>query len=125
MFSETDTFKMLELLIDNIFECFGDVFFKGQSEFLLRTNYASLIYLPICSLFVWGRLHTRASQDKRKASPILQFHIRYIDHILLLHNSKFGDYVDSIYPIEIEIKDTTGKLGLLRPFLLHDLALDL
>ena len=35
------------------------------------------------------------------------FTLRYINHILWLHNSKFDDYVDSIYPIEIEIKDTT------------------
>ena len=27
--------------------------------------------------------------------------------VLSLDNSKFGDYVDLIYPIELEIKDTT------------------
>ena len=32
---------------------------------------------------------------------------RCIDDVLLLNNSKFGDYVDLIYPIELEIKDTT------------------
>jgi hypothetical protein len=25
----------------------------------------------------------------------------------ILNNSRFGDFVDSIYPIELEIKDTT------------------
>ena len=57
-------------------------------------------------LFVWGRLHTGASQEKRKeTSP--NFTFRYIDDVLSLNNSKFGDFVDRINPIELEIKDTT------------------
>ncbi len=35
------------------------------------------------------------------------FTFRYIDDVLSLHNTRFGDCVDRIYPIEIEIKDTT------------------
>ena len=35
---------------------------------------------------------------------------RYIDDVLSLNNSKFGDYVDRIYPIELEIKDTTDTV---------------
>ena len=33
--------------------------------------------------------------------------IRYIDDILSLNNSRLGDFVELIYPIELEIKDTT------------------
>jgi hypothetical protein len=32
---------------------------------------------------------------------------RYIDDVLSLNNSRFGDFVDRIYPIELKIKDTT------------------
>ena len=32
---------------------------------------------------------------------------RYLDDVLSLSNSRFGDFVDRIYPIELEIKDTT------------------
>ena len=32
---------------------------------------------------------------------------RYIDDVLLLSNSRFGDFVDRIYLIELEINDTT------------------
>jgi hypothetical protein len=32
---------------------------------------------------------------------------RYIDDVLSLDNSRFGDFVDRIYPNELEIKDTT------------------
>ena len=33
--------------------------------------------------------------------------IRYIDDVLSLNKSRFGDFVDRIYPIEFEIKNTT------------------
>jgi hypothetical protein len=32
---------------------------------------------------------------------------RYIDDVLSLNNSRFGDFIDRIYPIGLEIKDTT------------------
>ena len=35
------------------------------------------------------------------------FSLKKIDYVLSLNNSNFGDYVDRIYPIELEIKDTT------------------
>ena len=37
----------------------------------------------------------------------ISFKFRYIDDVLLLNNSTFGDFVDRIYPIEI--KDTTAR----------------
>ena len=50
---------------------------------------------------------TGASEEKgNEASP---FHLPLyrIDDVLSLNNCKFGDLVDRIYPIELEIKDTT------------------
>jgi hypothetical protein len=35
------------------------------------------------------------------------FTFRYIDDVLSLNNSRFRDFVDRIYSIELEIKDTT------------------
>jgi hypothetical protein len=61
-------------------------------------------------LFVWGRLHTGAFQEKRKDSNLARsfnFTFRYIDDVLSLNNSRFCDFVDRIYPNELEIKDTT------------------
>ena len=43
-------------------------------------------------------------------SPMAQsfgFMLRQKDDVLSLNNSNFDDYVDHIYPIELEIKDTT------------------
>ena len=42
---------------------------------------------------------------RKKLAQSFIFTFRYID-IRSLHNSKFGDFVDRIYPIELEIKDT-------------------
>jgi hypothetical protein len=35
------------------------------------------------------------------------FTFRYIDDVLSLNNSRFGDFADRISPIELAIKDTT------------------
>ena len=35
---------------------------------------------------------------------------RYIDDVLSLNNSTLGGYVERIYPIELEIKDTTDTI---------------
>jgi hypothetical protein len=59
--------------------------------------------LRLVPLFVWGRLHTDASKEKRS----FNFTFRYIDDVLSLNNLRFGDFVDCIYPIALKIKDTT------------------
>jgi len=43
--------------------------------------------------------------DKNLAQSF-NFTFRYIDDVLPLNNSRFGDFVDRIYPVEFEIKDT-------------------
>jgi hypothetical protein len=42
-----------------------------------------------------------------KLARSFNFMFRYIDDVLSLNNSRFCDFVDRIYPIELEIKDTT------------------
>jgi hypothetical protein len=46
-------------------------------------------------------------QNKKKVARSFNFTLRYIDDVLSLNNSMFGDFVDRIYPSELEIKDTT------------------
>ena len=47
-------------------------------------------------------------KNENKLARSFNFTFRYIDEVLSLNNSRFGDFVDRIYPIELEIKDTTG-----------------
>jgi hypothetical protein len=42
-----------------------------------------------------------------KLARCVNFRFRYIDDVLSLNNSRFGDFVDCIYPIELEITDIT------------------
>jgi hypothetical protein len=36
---------------------------------------------------------------------------RYIDDVLSVNNCKFGDFIDHIYPIQLEINVTTDIAG--------------
>jgi hypothetical protein len=53
--------------------------------------------------FIQGLL----KKNKKKLSRSLNFTFRYLDDALWLNNSRLGDFVDHIYPIELGIKDTT------------------
>ena len=54
--------------------------------------------------FIQGLLK---KSEKKLARCFFNFTFRYIDDVLSLNNSRFGDFVDRIYSIEIEIKDTS------------------
>ena len=102
--SETDIFNMLEFLIDNIFVMFGGRVF--QQTLPIGTNCALLADLFLYSYeadFIQGLL----KKNEKKLARSFNFTFRYIDDVLSLNNSRFGDFVDRIYPIELEIKDTT------------------
>jgi hypothetical protein len=47
-------------------------------------------------------------KNEKKLAWSFNFTFRYIDDVLSLNNSRFADFVDRIYPIELEIKDTTN-----------------
>jgi hypothetical protein len=47
-------------------------------------------------------------KNEKKLARCFNFTFRYIDDVLSLNNSRFGDFVDRIYSIEIEIKDTSN-----------------
>jgi len=73
----------------------------------MRTNCAPLLAdLSLYSYetdFIEGLL----KKNEKKLARSFNFTFRYIDDVLSLNNSRFGDFVDCIYPIELKIKDTT------------------
>ena len=84
-FSETDIINMLKCLIDNIFV-----------------------------IFLWTCFPTwLLKKNERKLARSFDFTFCYICDVLSLNNSRIGDFVDRIYPIELEIKDNTDT-GLLH-----------
>ena len=66
-----------------------------------------LLFPPICSFIRMRQTSYRGFSRKieKKLSRSFNFTFRYIGDVLSLNNSRFGDFVDRIYPIEI--KDTT------------------
>ena len=99
-FSETDIFKMLELLIDNIFVMFGGRVFLQTIGIPMGTNCALLL----ADLFLYSYeadfIQGLLKKNKKKLARFFNFTFRYIDDVLSLNNSRFGDFVDRIYPIE-------------------------
>jgi hypothetical protein len=86
--------------------CLVGVFFNRQSVFLWVLF---VLHISLISCLFRSRRHTGASDEERKeASPIVNFPFRYIDDVLSLNYWKFGDFVDRIFSIELEIKVTTG-----------------
>jgi len=108
-FSETDIINMLEFFIDNIFVIFGGCVFQQTVSI---THWYKLCFSSrrLVPLFLWGRFYTGQGLLKKNEMKLTQsfnFTFRYIDDVPSLDNSRFGDFVHRIYPIEHGIKDTT------------------
>ena len=106
-FSETDIFNMLEFLIDNIFAMFGGRVFQQTVGIPMGTNCAPLLANLFLYWYEADFIQGLLKKNEKKLARSFNFTFRYIDDVLSLNNSRFVDFVDRIYPIELEIKDTT------------------
>jgi len=71
------------------------------------TNCASLLADFFLYSYDADFIQRRLKKSEKKLARSFNFTFRYIDNVLSLNNSRFGDFVDRIYPIELEIKNTT------------------
>ena len=95
-YSETDIINMLEFLNDNIIPVFGGRIFQQTVSIPMVINCVPLLAdLFLCSC----EANFKPLKTKTEKTLALSF-----------NNSKFGDFVDLIYPIELEIKDTTDTV---------------
>ena len=105
--TETEIIYMLELLIDNTFVIFGGRVFQQTVGIPMGTNCAPLL----ADLFLYSYeadfIQGLLKKNEKKLARSFNFTFRYIDDVFSLNNSRLGDFVDRIYPIELEIKDTT------------------
>ena len=60
--------------------------------------------------FIQGLL----KKNEKKLAQSFNFMFCYIDDVLSLNNSRSGDFVDRIYPIELEIKIPQIQIDLLH-----------
>ena len=106
-YTEDDIVRMIEFLIDNIFVESGGVIFQQVIVIPMGTNCAPLL----ADLFLYSYeaefIQTLIKSGKRYLAKSFSFTYRYIDDVLAINNPKFGNYIDDIYPAELEIKDTT------------------
>jgi hypothetical protein len=106
-FSETDVINMLKFLIDNIIVKFGRRVFQQTVGITMGTNCAPLL----ADLFLYSYeadfIQRLLKKNEKKLARSINFTFHYIDDVLSLNNSRFGDFVDRIYPTEHEIEDTT------------------
>ena len=98
---------MLEFLIDNIFVIFRGCVFQQTVGIPMGTNCAALLADLFLYLYEEDFIQGLLKKNEKRVARFFNFTFRYIDDVLSLNNSRFGDFVDRIYPIELEIKDTT------------------
>jgi hypothetical protein len=81
------------------------VIFNKQSTYLwVQTAHLVDLFLYLYEAdFIQGLL----KNNEKKLARSFNFTFRYIDDVLSLNNSMLGDFVDRIYPVELEIKNTT------------------
>ena len=106
-YSDADVIKMLEYLIDNIFVEFGGRIFQQTIGIPMGTNCAPLL----ADLFLYSYeaefVQSLLQAGKKHLAQQFSFTYRYIDDVLSLKNTKFAEYLEFIYPRELEIKETT------------------
>ena len=107
-FSETDIINMLEFLIDNIFVIFGGRVFQQTVGIPMGTNCVPLLADLFLYSYEADLIQGLLKKNEKKLARSFNFTFRYIDDVPSLNNSRFSDSVDRIYPIELEIKDTTN-----------------
>ena len=95
-YSETDIINILQYLIDNIFVMFGECVFQQKIGIPMGTNCAPLKVDLFIYLYEADFMQGILKKNKKKLARSFNFTFRYIDDVLSLNNSRFGDFVDRI-----------------------------
>ena len=100
-YSDADVIKMLEYLIYNIFVEFGDRILQQTIGIPMGTNCAPLLAdLFLCS-YEAEFIQSLLQAGKKHLAQQFSFTYRYIDDVL---QTKFAEYLEFIYPRELDIK---------------------
>ena len=96
----------IDYLIDNIYVSFGGRVFRQVIGIPMGTNSAPLLADLFLHTYEYEFMIRKIKVDIGVA---LSFNktFRYIDDLLSINNSNFANYVNEIYPSELELKNTT------------------
>ena len=106
-YSDVDVIKMLEYLIDNIFVEFGGRTFQQTIGIPMGTNCAPLLADLYLYSYEAEFVQSLLKAGKKHHAQQFNFTYSYIDDVSCLKNTKFAEYLEFIYPHELEIKETT------------------
>jgi hypothetical protein len=98
---------MLKFLIDNIYLIVGGQVFQQSVVIPMSTNCAPLLVDLFLYSYEAEFIQKLLHEKKKSLAVAFNSTFRYIDDVLSINNNNFHSYVDSIYPNEQEIKDTT------------------
>ena len=96
----------LKYLIDNIFVEFGGRIFQQTIGIPMGTNCAPLHADWFLYSYEAEFVQSLLQVGKKHLEQQFNFTYKYIDDVLSLKNTKFADYLEFIYPHELEIKET-------------------
>ena len=82
--------------------CLVDVFFQQTIDIPMGTNCASLLTDLFLYSYEEDFIQGLLKENKKKLARSFDFTFRYIDDVLSLNNSRFGDFVDRIYPLSLK-----------------------
>ena len=87
-----------------------DIFFNRQSQFLWEPSCVPLLTDWFLYSYEADFIQWLLKKREKKLALSFVFSFGYIVGVLALNNSEAGDFVDHIYSIEFEIKDTTDTV---------------
>ena len=98
---------MLEFLVDNIFVVFAGKVFQQIVGIPMGTNCAPLLADIFLYSYEAEFIQSLLSTGRKQLASRFNFTYRYIDDVLSINNPEFENYLGQMYPVELEIKDTT------------------
>ena len=98
---------MLEFLVDNIFVVFAGKVFQQTVGIPMGTNCAPRLADIFLYSYEADFIQSLLSTGKKQLASRFNLTYRYIDDVLSINNPELDNYLDQMYPAELEIKDTT------------------
>ena len=98
---------MLGFLVDNIFVFFCGKGFQQIVGIPMGTNCAPLLADIFLYSYEAEFIQSLLSTGRKQLASRFNFTYRYIDDVLSINNPEFENYLGQMYPVELEIKDTT------------------
>lgn len=101
---------MFNFLIDSIFVVFDSCVFQQRVSIPIGTNCAPILADLFLYLYETDLIQGSLQRKEKKLDQSFTNSFCCIDNILSLSNVWFEDFLDHIFPNELEIKDTSNTL---------------